>query len=332
MYIEDSVLKQITFGYARAEHTEKGWCFHRYTQKQYDVFSEYYHYYTEPFFDGYFQRNCDTDTGISTDFHTDSGTVTFHIADVVVPNEDAKATPRPFTILVNGKRCITSDKPGVYMLQIRKNSRVTLCYPDYGRIYLGGIEVDDGATVTPHTFSKRWLALGDSITHGCGSEPICNYTVKTALRYNIELMNWGNSGYVHNFRTIDAETPFKPDIITSAYGINDFFRKPREDNLADTQAYYTALRAAFPNTKIYCISPIWTALLTGKENAEKREFLYSIYDKIAAEHDITLIDGSKLVPHDRKYFREDGVHPLDNGFHYYASRLGKILFEDENNQ
>ena len=326
MYIDTQMMEKIAFGCVSMEQTEKGWYFHRFTQKQRDVFAAYNHYYPEPFFDGYFLRNCDTDASISIDFHTDSRAVTFHIAEVAPANDSKNLT---FDILVNGKLYISDEKVGDYTLKLRKNSRVTLCFPEFAHLCLSGIELEDGAAVTPHTFNGRWLALGDSITHGCAALPSNAYVTKTALRYNMELINHGNSGYVHDYGTIVPEMDFQPDIITSAYGINDFFRKSREDNLADTLEYYKVLREAYPKAKIYCLSPIWTALLMGRENKEKRDFLYSIYDQVAAEFDVTLVDGSKLVPHDKKYFRDDGVHPLDSGYAFYASRLGKILFPEE---
>jgi len=324
MQVDKCILPQLAFGHTRTVYSEAGWQFFRFTENQTLIFSAYNTYYPESFFDGYFLRNCATDAGICLDFHTDSSFVTFHISDNVPANGSVNNL---FDILVNGKHRLSSENPGSYTVSLSKNSRVTLSFPYFAHLTLSGIEVDDGSSVTPHTFRKKWLVLGDSITHGCtATHPTQCYAVKAALRHDVEILNQGNAGYVHDHRIIDAAMSFQPDIITSAYGINDLGRKSEANNIADTEQYFSELRATFPTSKIYMISPIWADFLDGKENKPRRDAMYAIYTSIAEKQNISLIDGRKLVPHNRKYYLEDCVHPCDDGFAYYASRLGKILF------
>lgn len=326
--IDDSILTRLAFGCIRAVKSRTGWQFFRFTEKQTELFSAYNPYYPEPFFDGYFLRNCYTDAGISLDFETDSSSVTFHIADNTPANGSVNNL---FDIFVNGKLRLFAEEPGQYTVTLRGKNRVTLCFPFFSHLTVSGIEVDDGSYVIPHTFRKKWLILGDSITHGCtATHPGLCYGVRAALRYDVEILNQGNAGYIHDDRIIDAEMPFEPDVITSAYGINDLGRKSLANNIADTERYFAELRCAFPAGKIYMISPIWAAFLDGKDQKQRRDAMYDIYTAVSEKLNITMIDGRKLVPHNRKYYLEDGVHPCDKGFSYYAFRLGRILFDNPN--
>ena len=58
--IDDSILTRLAFGCIRAVKSKTGWQFFRFTEKQTELFSAYNPYYPEPFFDGYFLRNCYT--------------------------------------------------------------------------------------------------------------------------------------------------------------------------------------------------------------------------------------------------------------------------------
>ena len=63
-------------------------------------------------------------------------------------------------------------------------------------------------------------------------------------------------------------------------------------------------------------------------SSHKRKAVYRIFDDVTNIVGINLIDGLKLVPHNKKYYLPDGNHPNDLGYRHYASRLGKILFSD----
>lgn len=317
------IISAIT-GAVRTVENGNGICAKRYTEKQDAVFALRHPNFPEEFFDGYFERNCATGAGITLDFVTDSADVTFCIAENSPING---SETNYFEIYVNGTKRTVADKPGEYTVSLRKESRVTLYYPYFARLVISGITLCDGSSFRPVRQTKSWLALGDSITHGINSSfPSETYPMRISRKYGVSVLNQGNAGYVCDARIIDPDIGFVPDVVTTAYGINDLGRKTHEQNRADLAEYLKTLKAAFPHSRLYVISPIYAAFLDSEERAGDREWLYGTFVEVTAEVGLPLIDGRKLVPNSEKYL-SDGVHPNDAGFSYYASRLGRLLFE-----
>lgn len=324
MTLSNRQIKSAITGAVRTVESNNGICAKRFTEKQEAVFALRHPNFPEDFFDGYFERNCATGAGITLDFVTDSADVTFCIAENSPINGSETSC---FEIYVNGTKRTGADKPGEYTVSLRGESRVTLYYPYFACLVISGITLCDGSSFRPVRQTKSWLALGDSITHGINSSfPSETYPMRISRKYGVSVLNQGNSGYVCDARIIDPDIGFVPDVVTTAYGINDLGRKPHEQNRADLAEYLKTLKDAFPHSRLYVISPIYAASLDSEERAGDREWLYGTFAEVTAEVGLPLIDGRKLVPNNEKYLF-DGVHPNDAGFSYYASRLGRLLFK-----
>ena len=324
MTLSNRQIKSAITGAVRTVESNNGICAKRFTEKQEAVFALRHPNFPEDFFDGYFERNCATGAGITLDFVTDSADVTFCIAENSPINGSETSC---FEIYVNGTKRTGTDKPGEYTVSLRGESRVTLYYPYFARLVISGITLCDGSSFRPVRQTKSWLALGDSITHGINSSfPSETYPMRISRKYGVSVLNQGNSGYVCDARIIDPDIGFVPDFVTTAYGINDLGRKPHEQNRADLAEYLKTLKDAFPHSRLYVISPIYAAFLDSEERAGDRKWLYKTFAEVTTEVGLPLIDGRKLVPNSEKYL-SDGVHPNDAGFSYYASRLGRLLFE-----
>lgn len=324
MILSDEQIKAAITGAVRTVSGENGIYGKRYTEKQEAVFALRHPNFPEDYFDGYFERNCATCAGITLDFVTDSPEVTFVIPEVTPINGSDTAL---FEIYVNGAKRTEADKPGEYTVTLRGESRVTLYYPYFARLAVSGIRLCDGSSFLPVRQTKTWLALGDSITHGVHAMlPSETYPMRISRKYGVSVLNQGNAGYVCDARIVDPDIGFFPDVVTTAYGINDLGRKTHEQNRADMTEYLKAVKAAFPYSRIYVISPIYAAFLDCEERASDREWLYRMFTEVTDEIGLPLIDGRKMVPNNAKYLF-DGVHPTSDGFSYYASRLGRQLFE-----
>lgn len=324
MTLSNRQIKSAITGAVRTVESNNGICAKRFTEKQEAVFALRHPNFPEDFFDGYFERNCATGAGITLDFVTDSADVTFCIAENSPINGSETSC---FEIYVNGTKRTGADKSGKYTVSLRGESRVTLYYPYFARLVISGITLCDGSSFRPVRQTKSWLALGDSITHGINSSfPSETYPMRISRKYGVSVLNQGNSGYVCDARIIDPDIGFVPDFVTTAYGINDLGRKPHEQNRADLAEYLKTLKDAFPHSRLYVISPIYAAFLDSEERAGDRKWLYKTFAEVTTEVGLPLIDGRKLVPNSEKYL-SDGVHPNDAGFSYYASRLGRLLFE-----
>ena len=90
--------------------------------------------------------------------------------------------------------------------------------------------------------------------------------------------------------------------------------------------FYVALAAAYPNSRILAITPIWR-----KDVDRKTDFpSFDTVEKTIREAtkpygNISVIRGFDLVPHDEKYFADGYLHPNDAGFKIYAENLEKAI-------
>lgn len=325
MILDAKLVDAISFGKTKMHISEDGYSFSRYTDAQEALWGAENPYFHEEFFDGYFYRNAIANSGIKLDFDTDSSFVKINVSKIEAQNGAINLNSEVF---VNEKRVLSFDESGEYCITLVRKSRVRIMLPLFATLYIKSIEVEDDCEVVPHKHSIRWLAIGDSITHGAGAGmPSLNYVARIAAKNDVEVINQGNSGYVNDERILSRIEGFEPDIVTSAYGINDVGRKTLEQQESELYDCCEKLKREFPNSKIYIISPIWGETLFGETPySHKCEGVYKIYEGIKSISGVTVVDGLKLVPHDKKYFLPDGNHPNDIGYRYYASRLGKILF------
>lgn len=176
---------------------------------------------------------------------------------------------------------------------------------------------------------KKILFLGDSITQGMDCiSPVCAYPVVTARILGSDYINQGVGGFVFDAESLDENLSFEPDIITVAYGVNDWGM-----DLADQQIkksvceYLEKLKKIFPQSKIFVITPIWTEREDQKKKAGTLQDVRKIIQDSARNLKCNVIDGLSLVPHNSFYF-VDGVHPNETGHLCYginlAARLGSL--------
>lgn len=327
MFFDSNLMNLVSFGKVSIKRAERGFWFSRFTDIQMEIWNEENPYFNEKFFDGYFYRNSIAGAGIKLDFITNSEWIKLNIAAIEAVNE---TKDNVLEVFVNRKKVADIIEHGKYEFKLGKQNRVQIFFPYFAQVYIKSIEVEDDSVIEPYEHKLRWLCIGDSITQGVGaSMPTLNYPLRISSKYDIEVINQGNSGYVTDERIISRIDNWEPDIVTSAYGINDVGRKTLEQQESEFYAYCNKLKREFPNSKIYIISPIWGEILFGANpSSHKRKAVYRIFDDVTNIVGINLIDGLKLVPHNKKYYLPDGNHPNDLGYRHYASRLGKILFSD----
>ena len=115
---------------------------------------------------------------------------------------------------------------------------------------------------------------------------------------------------------------FTPDVITVAYGTNDFSLREEDDFKVRCRDFYVALSQNYPNSKIFAITPIWRSDYKGKRNFGPFENVDAfIREAVADLRNVTVIFGFNLVPKDEKYYADLRLHPNDAGFVFYADNL-----------
>lgn len=213
-----------------------------------------------------------------------------------------------------------------------RKQRITIYLPHLVDIRIKAIEVEDGCileqTNDPSENRKTLLCLGDSITQGMtAKKPSSMFPVQLARKLGMAMINQGVGGYVFDKDVIDEDMGITPEIITVAYGVNNWIRNESIDVFREKcNSFFDKLMNVYPSAKIFVITPLWT----DKENEIKAIGTLCVIrkeiEKIAATYEkITILDGLKMVPNMPEYF-VDGVHPNDEGFAHYSTNLLAELY------
>jgi lysophospholipase L1-like esterase len=201
--------------------------------------------------------------------------------------------------------------------------RVAVYLPCLAKATLSNVTLTDGATLKPVVKSRRLLCYGDSITQGYDAKYSSQtYTNLLADKLDAEMVDQGIGGEIFRPALIDPEMNFDPDIITVAYGTNDWNGQEHDRTVENANGFYAKLRATYPKAKIFAITPIWRGdndRITKVGTFE--EGVRIVRDAAAAQEGVVVVDGAKLVPHLSEVMADKHLHPNDYGFKFYANAL-----------
>ena len=206
--------------------------------------------------------------------------------------------------------------------------RVKIVFPWSMSSRIASLSLDDGATVTPVAKDRRMIIFGDSITQGYdASKPEKSYASILADALNANAVNKGIGGEKFFPELATLADDFDPDIITVAYGTNDWSKREKDELDELCAAFYQNLAKTYPHAKIFAIAPLWRPdiFTKGKDYplTHVAEYLREVAVGIP---NMTVIDAMDFIPHDDVCF-SDNVHPNDEGFVHYATHLLKALEE-----
>jgi Lysophospholipase L1 and related esterases len=318
-------LKSITNGAIDVTEENGEYRFHRFTEKQTKEYGVKEN----------LKIRCACPAGVSLDFETDSdffqvqyslkfstGRPFFHFDFYVNDIFTASIGEDP---LVNREGTVCYQFPK----EFGKTKRVTIYLPQLYELTLSNISLSNGSRITPaQQKSKKLFCLGDSITQGMEAKyPSNTYPVQLARYLNAELLNQGVGGYIFNHESLDKDLPYSPDLITVAYGTNDWSSLPSaEALLTNVTAYFKTLCAIYPTVPIYAITPLWRSNLHDIRPAGTFEQVGNTMRTVCEKYpNIKVVDGMKLVPNMSLYLNDKTIHPNDLGFLHYAFQLSKAI-------
>lgn len=332
MQLNFSQIQAITLGAARVEAHKDGIHFCRFTREQealYKVRSE--DFYMKTF----------STSGIRLRFRTDSRVL--GLRGKVLPG--CSRSYFSFDVFVDGKMVdsLNNFTGGELPRDYTKmpfplgafsktfnlgagEKEVCVYLPWSVKVALEALELDDGAFLKPVKPTKKMLCFGDSITHGYDAlHPSNKYITKLADFLDAEEYNKAIGGEIFFPELAATREDFEPDLITVAYGTNDWNNCSRKEFENNCKAFYRNLRTNYPDTPIYAITPIWR-----KDMEEARPFgafrdVDALIRNAVAELNVTVIDGFSFVPHDAQYYADLRLHPNDEGFGAYFEGLVKCL-------
>ncbi len=319
---ENELLTAVT-GAVRSEKTELGLKLHRFTEAQTGYFFLPKERFPDPYFDGYFGRNCFGGAGVTVDLLTDADAVTFSFGGYELIND----APRMANDLLADGVLVRSAPAGETLrvsFRKKKTRRITL-YLSYFTVSLLREAELKGATFFRPYFAPGTdiLLFGDSITHGAGADhPSRTMASVLGRRLDARILNQGNSGYVYDAATV--EKVCEPKLIVMAYGHNDRGRKTAEEIRTETEAFARRVKEVWENVPAVGILPLWCTPEADPETAARFRFLDRKFREAYESAGVNVIDGASLVPHDPQYFR-DAAHPNDRGYRVYGTRLAAAL-------
>ncbi len=320
MQLEFSRLRSAIFGALEAEQDGTWFRFFRFTARQRAIYRDKYpEFYTKTL----------GSAGIRLDLETDA-------EELSLDYRIRKASSRnwySFDGYVNGvltthlQGSVETEPEGNFRILLPQGThRVTVYLPCLSAAELSNLTLKSGTVFRPFIPQRRLLCLGDSITHGYDATyPSFAYPNLLAAAWNAEVVNQGIGGERFNADALDPDLNYQPNLITVAYGTNDWSHGS-QTYFSDTEQYLEQLHRSFPNTPTAVILPIWRAdaqrITPVGTFEEARRFLQNTAEKYA---NIRVIDGLTLTPHLPEFYSDRYLHPNDIGFQIYAANLLRQL-------
>ena len=325
MKLSFETIKSITLGAVSITDIGGSICFGRMTKAQADAFTRES--------EGHAVKTAAT-SGIRFDFTTDATNIKLGLSGI-----RACSSRNMFCVdvYVNGELYIhryssdvsALDKECLEIVLDGKCNRVQIFLPSLAKTDIEYIEVSDGATVTPSGASRRILCYGDSITQGYDAKFTSGTYVNVLARtLDAEVFDQAIGGAIFNSEVIDV-LPVKPDIITVAYGTNDWSKLDKESFEAGVAAFFDRLKEVHGGIRTFVILPIWRADWDAVKSSGGFYECRQKIAKAALSHGFEVIDDISILPHDPRFFSDLYLHPNDIGFELYGKAITKYILENE---
>lgn len=312
-------LKTITHGAVSVTEENGVFTFHRFTQLGEDYYQE-----TSP--RDFYAKTFAT-SGIKLDFITDSS---MFALDYTV----AAASSRQFYYLDvyldgalkyhQGEQHMW-QKSGHLQFGLKEGEhRVTVWFPCLSSCRVSNITLDDGSLIQPVTYPHKMLCFGDSITQGYDAEfNALTYANQIAGAFNCEMINQaiGGEKFVPGILDKELAKTFVPDIITVAYGTNDWSCFEADLFHSRCDAFLRGLGELYPTADVFVITPLWRADHHRITKAGSFESAVEFITKTAEKYGHHVINGYRLTPHYTAFYSDERLHPNDLGFCEYAKNL-----------
>lgn len=274
-----------------------------------------------------FHRKSHATSGVILEFDTDSRNLGLSV-------EVSSGSSRRFTahsIFANGVRVgqLGSSIAPELESECYKGSfdlgdgtkRVKILFPWAACSKLMALTLEDGACFAPVQKEKTVILFGDSITQGYDAEiPESSYASQLVAALDANGINKAIGAEIFCPELASLPDDVTPDLITVAYGTNDWSRFGCLTE--DAAAFYRTLRATYPGTPIVALAPVWRADLHDRPDHSDFRLVAKALEVIAAEmENVHFIDCFGFIPEDTALFSDAYLHPNDEGFRYYADRL-----------
>ena len=315
-------IKNIVFGAEQILQREGYFCFHRFTESEKAAYSD----------SADFTRKTNATSSIRLDFCTDAKVLSFDYKMMNASSRDFVS----FDIFING---IFSDTVtytdaeaeiiGNYTKTLPEGKkRITIFLPNLYSMQIKNFVLEDVAFLKSYKHKTKIVSYGDSITQG--------YDARISSNSYINQLSYMLDGFVCNkaiggdiFRPVlIEEKTFSPDIVTVAYGTNDWSKCSKEEFVRNMSSFIENIAANYKDSKIFVITPIWR-----KDNQKSVQFgtfdemVTLISNECIKYENINVIKGQDILPHSDLLYKKDGLHPNDMGMLLYSSNLYREMLK-----
>lgn len=221
------------------------------------------------------------------------------------------------------------EQPEAYNISFRLpegRKKVTVYFPWSMQTEISSITVDDNCYMERTNKTRTVICIGDSITQGyIADNPSLSYVGRLTSHLDAEVINQGNGGYFLDADELDDSIEVKPDLVSFAYGTNDYSRNSDISVIRrNLEAFIRKLTSVFPGTPILCITPPYRGsekhFNRVKELGWGYETLVPMFHEVCSGFNcVTVIDDT--VPHGPENFAPDYTHPTPLGFEHYFNNI-----------
>lgn len=209
--------------------------------------------------------------------------------------------------------------------------RLTVHLPHCTHLAITDFRLPPGALAeAAPTAGKKLLCLGDSITQGMDAlHPSSTYPALLARFLDMECLNQGVGGHTFRADSLDPALPYKPDLITVAYGTNDWRHNESPGDLKESCAeFFDKLVSIFPGTPVIAITPFWRADMGEKMASGTFMEMVETIEKVCGVYKtVRNVSGLGLMPHLPEFMYDKRLHPNETGFLHIALGLARELQE-----
>ncbi|WP_068544458.1 SGNH/GDSL hydrolase family protein [Thalassotalea crassostreae] len=283
-----------------------------------------------------------TTSGIAINLATNSSEINFEFIIIEKENRGSEFALYENNKLVKTFKFQRKDKTLKLSYQSKnskyKEYRLTL--PSWSNVALQSISLDDNSKLLTIKSPRqaKYVAMGDSITHGVGqgSATHLTYPYIVSQHLDLELFNLAVGGGKTSIPTANMLAEFDEiELITLLIGYNDW-NSPKADVKQYQQNLENMLeiiRSNHPETKIYCITPLFTKSKKAKHvsqplDAYRQAVINVVSARIdAGDRNIEVIKGDSITSIDnlRQDSPKDPVHLGVAGAQMLADQLIQII-------
>jgi len=284
-----------------------------------------------------------TNTGIAMNFATDSNELELSFTALPKINRGADIALYENNQFIKNFKFNNKKKSFSITFDSQQHDAISeykIVLPSLANLAITSLRIETNSKLTELTTKRKakYIALGDSISHGVGqgSASYLTYPYLLADGLNLELFNLAVGGGQVSPPTAEMLADFDDiDLITVLVGYNDW-NAPNADIKVFKNKYNTmldSLLSLHPESKIYCITPLFTKRNQSKNSdlpiQAYRDVIIALVQekKKNTNNKISLIHGDKISSIDnlRADKPSDPVHLGIPGAKLLAQQLISII-------